>query len=101
MKTIAVSRPSEDLQEVLDASTQGRVLVKRGGKPVAVVINVQDKDEEQIQLENDPQFWRMIQERRQERTIPWEQVKADLGLNGKKKARPRGARSRTRKTSKR
>jgi len=80
MKTLTIENPSGELKDVLAASRQGRVLVKRKGKPVALVIDVRNKDEEQIQLENDPEFWRMMQERRSQPTTPWEQVKAELGI---------------------
>jgi len=91
MRTVAIDKPEGELKSLLDASRRGRVLVKRNGKPLAVLIDVRDKDEEQIQLENDPEFWRMIQERRREPTVPWEELKAELGLppQGAKRAPPK------------
>jgi antitoxin (DNA-binding transcriptional repressor) of toxin-antitoxin stability system len=82
MKTMSIEHPKDELKELLAAAHEDRVLVKRGGKPVALVIDVREKDEEQIRLENDPEFWRMIQKSRREPTTPWEQVKSELGLGG-------------------
>jgi hypothetical protein len=98
MKTLTVEHPSGELKHVLAVSRQGRVLVKHKGKPLALVIDVRHKDEEQIELENDPEFWRMIQERRSQPSVPWEQVKADLGIRtrpGKRQKKTSRARSAT------
>ncbi len=92
MKTLTIEHPTGDLKDLLDASKRGNVLVKRQGRPLALVISVRDKDEEQIELENDPEFWRMIERVRQQPTIPWEQVKAELGIRTRPRARQNGAR---------
>jgi hypothetical protein len=83
MKTVTIEHPTEELKDLLAASHEDRVLVKRKGKPVALVIDVRKKDEEQIRLENDPEFWRMIQKSRREPTVPWEKVKSTLGIGAK------------------
>ena len=36
-------------------------------------------DQEQMDLINSPEFWAMIERRRKERKIPWDEVKASLG----------------------
>ena len=101
MKTVTIENPTEELKELLSASHDDRVLVKRGGKPVALVIDVREKDEERIRLENDPEFWQMIQRSRKQRTVPWKQAKAELGLetrvrdksgNGQKKTKKKAQR---------
>jgi hypothetical protein len=66
------------LDDVLVQARKDRVLLKRGDRPVALVISVEGKDEEQIELENDTAFWRMIERRRREPTVPFERVKAKL-----------------------
>jgi antitoxin (DNA-binding transcriptional repressor) of toxin-antitoxin stability system len=52
------------------AEAQGdRVVIKRGGKPVALIIGVEGLGEEQLELGSSDQFWTMIGQRRSERTM--------------------------------
>jgi hypothetical protein len=79
MRKVTIDETSAGLlDDVLDQARKERVLLKRCGRPVALVINVEDKDEEQIELENDPQFWRMIEKSRREATVPFEKVMTKL-----------------------
>ena len=48
MKTLTVNEPSSDLKNLLAAARKDRVLLKHNGRPVALVIDVREKDEEQI-----------------------------------------------------
>ena len=54
------------------------LLVTEDGEPVALVLGVRLKDQEDRDYENDPAFWEMIRQRRAEVPIPWEQVEAEL-----------------------
>ena len=67
MKTVGME------QATLDAcvrEAQGdRVVVTRNGVPVALVVGVEGLDEEQVQLASDDEFWRMIVERRRQKTL--------------------------------
>ena len=67
-----------NLQQYMDASQLERVLIMRGGKPVAVVLGLEHKDEEDLMLETSPEFWRMIEERRKQPTVRLEDVEAEL-----------------------
>jgi hypothetical protein len=79
MKKLTIDRSDPKfLTNVLVATRSDRVLLKRGGKPVALVINMEDRDEEQIETENDPAFWKMIEISRKRPNIPWEQAKEIL-----------------------
>jgi hypothetical protein len=53
---------------VVDAQSD-RVIVMRGGTPVALVVGVQGLDEEQIQLGASDEFWKLISTRRKEPTL--------------------------------
>jgi hypothetical protein len=44
-------------------------------------------DVEQMRLGADPEFWRMIEARRRERTIPDAQVREELGLPPRRRRR--------------
>ena len=46
-----------------------RVVITRNGKPVALIIGVEGMDEEQLQLGSSDKFWKLIAERRRQRTI--------------------------------
>lgn len=78
MIEIALEQLPAQVQELFGSVNQEHVLVSRDGKPFAVVFGVQFKDQEDYQLQSDSEFWRMIEERRREPTIPLEQVKAEL-----------------------
>ena len=58
------------------------MVITRQGKPSAVVLGLESYDEEDLRLAISPEFWNMIQVRRQGRSIPLAEVKARLGLAG-------------------
>ncbi len=60
------------------SAQQERVLVTENGEPVALVVGIAHKDSEDWQLETTPEFWKMIQDRRQRPTRPLEEVEKDL-----------------------
>jgi antitoxin (DNA-binding transcriptional repressor) of toxin-antitoxin stability system len=78
MKEITLEQLASEAPAVIDAAQRERLVVTRDGRPVALVVGIEFKDEEDLRLEADPEFWRMIDERRREATIPWEQAKAEL-----------------------
>ena len=80
MKAISVEQLSPKLKAMVEAAQQERVVVTRKDKPIAVLLGIENKDEEDIALERDAGFWKMIQERRRQKTIPLEEVKKRLGL---------------------
>ncbi|GMU20710.1 MAG: hypothetical protein AMXMBFR13_08060 [Phycisphaerae bacterium] len=59
-------------QATLDACVReaqnDRVLVTRGGLPVALVVGIEGLDEEQIGLGSSEQFWKLISERSNQRS---------------------------------
>ena len=64
MKTVVLEE-STLARCVQEAQSDG-VLITRQGKPVAVVICAGDYDEEDLELMTSADFWRLIQERRQQ-----------------------------------
>ena len=66
------------IKACLDEAQEDRVVITRRGKPTAVLIGVEGEDWETVILETDPNFWRMIQERRKQPTISIEELKARL-----------------------
>lgn len=85
MKTMTIERFREAPEEALRAARHEQVLLTLDGVPVAILAGVlSDVDESLdgptaegggIPLEEDPdEFWRMIQQRRQDDTISWDEV---------------------------
>jgi len=67
VKTIRIEQATLDTC-VSDARDE-RVLITRNGLPVALVIGLEGLDEEQLQMGSSNEFWRLIGERRRQKTI--------------------------------
>lgn len=76
MKTIEAERSSLD-QCIRDAQG-GRIVLTRGGVPVAMVVGLEGLDAEQVELGSDPEFWRLIDERRAQPTCGREELERRL-----------------------
>lgn len=82
MKTVTVEEFQSHFEQYVGSSNTGDVLLTRDGKPVAWVRSVdQDYDDEDRDYINDPAFWKMINERRKEVGISWEEADKLLGLD--------------------
>jgi prevent-host-death family protein len=85
MKQVTVKRLSDQADELLDAAQIERIVVTRNGRPSAVLLGIEFKDEEDYALERDTEFWRMIEERRKETKFhTLEEVKKRLGMGSRK-----------------
>src|SRR5215210_7077768 len=78
MKTMTIERFTQDLEAMLEAAQHERILVTRDGQPLALVVGLDGKDEEDLRLEESPEFWKMIQERRQQPSVALEDVMDEL-----------------------
>jgi antitoxin (DNA-binding transcriptional repressor) of toxin-antitoxin stability system len=78
MREATLENFASDVHGFVEVAQRERVVLLERGKPVAVVIGVENKDEEDIALEFSPEFWRMIEERRKRPTIPLEDVREAL-----------------------
>ncbi len=78
MKKATVRRFADDPKSILKAAQRDRVLVTRNGKPVALIVGLENKDAEDLRYMASREFWEMIRERRARPTVRWEDVKADL-----------------------
>ena len=76
MKTLEMAET--DLSQCVKEASSESVLVVKKGKPVALVSNVQGLDAEQIQLGTNAEFWKLIEDRRRQKTIPWAELKKQL-----------------------
>ena len=92
MKVVGLREAKQKLSHCIDAAQREGVVITRHGKPAAVVVGLEGYDMEDVAYMTDPEFWRMIDERRKEtRTIPIAEVRRQLGLPPfKKRARKSG-----------
>jgi len=79
MKRVALEQLPQEIAELIVSAQHERIVVTRNGQPYALVVGVEDKDEEDLQLEFSPDFWRMIEERRREKeSVSLEEFMAEL-----------------------
>jgi antitoxin (DNA-binding transcriptional repressor) of toxin-antitoxin stability system len=84
METVALEK--SDLATCVEKAQGGRVVVMRHRKPVALIVGVAGLDREQLELGSSDRFWRLIEERRKQRTITRAELEKRL------KRSPRGRR---------
>jgi len=80
MKTVTVRDLQKKVKECVDDAQQDRVVVTRHGKPAAVLVGVEGEDWEDVVLQTDPNFWKLIRERRKQPTMSMAQLKSKLRL---------------------
>jgi prevent-host-death family protein len=79
MKQLAIESLADGLDELLEAAQHERVLVSRYGRPVAVIVGLDKCDAEDWSYMLDPEFWKMIEERRRETEyVTLDEVRAKL-----------------------
>lgn len=92
MKTISVRNLQQKIKECVEAAQKDRVVVTRHGEPAALLIGLEGHDWEQVVLVTSESFWKMIEERRKQKTIPWAEVRRRLDAG--RRVRPRRYRPR-------
>lgn len=78
MKTVSVRLLQKSVKECVDNAQEDRVIITRHGKPAAVLLGVEGADWEDVVLETDPSFWRLIRSRRKEETLSLEELEAEI-----------------------
>jgi antitoxin (DNA-binding transcriptional repressor) of toxin-antitoxin stability system len=58
-----------NLEECVRQAQAERVVLTQNGKPIALVVGVGGLDLEQIELGQSDEFWKLIRERRRQKTI--------------------------------
>jgi hypothetical protein len=76
MKTVRLEDAT--LDRCVNEAQQERVMLTRDGHPVALVAGVNGMDEEQVQLSSSPEFWKLIEESRSQKTIRREELERRL-----------------------
>lgn len=67
MKVVGIQ--NANLNECVQVAQHERVLLTRGGEPVAVLVGVEGLDLEQVELGQSDHFWTLIRDRRTQPTI--------------------------------
>ncbi len=67
MKQMSVDKT--DLASCVRQAQNGRVVITRKGKPVALVVGIEGLDREQIELGSSDKFWKLISKRRKQKTL--------------------------------
>ena len=62
----------------VDEAQRERIVLTRHGKPVALIVGVEGMDEEQVQLGGIEKFWKLIAERRKQKTLSRAQLEQKL-----------------------
>jgi len=81
VKLIGLKEAKAHLSEFVEQAQRDRILITRRGKPAALVIGVEGQDLEQVLLGGDVEFWKMIQERRQQAaTLTSDDIRRSFGI---------------------
>lgn len=75
MKTISVRDLQKHVRDCVSASQRDRVVVTRHGVPAVLMIGVKGSDWETLALQTNPSFWRMIEQRRKDKTVSLDEMK--------------------------
>ena len=78
MKTISVRDLQRKIRKTVEASHADRVVVTRNGKPVALLVGLEGQDWESVIRQTSASFWRLIQRRRKQKTLPLREVRKRL-----------------------
>jgi prevent-host-death family protein len=85
MKTAALKEVKAKLSEYCERSQKERVLITRHGKPLVVMIGVDGQDIEDVLTAANPEFWRLVEERRKQPAISEAELRRRLA-SGRAKA---------------
>lgn len=80
MKTIDLEQATLDV--CVSEAQNERVVITRNGKPVALVVGLEGLDTEQLQLGSSDKFWRLITERRQQKTVSRATLEQSISKKG-------------------
>ena len=75
MTTISAGDLQKNINRCIQRSQRGYVVITRQGKPAAVIVGVQGMDWENVTLDTDASFWRLIHNRRKQSTLSLEAFK--------------------------
>jgi prevent-host-death family protein len=83
VKTVNVRDLQKNVRACVSAAQKQRLVVTRHGRPAAVLIGVEGQDWESVSIQTNPDFWRLIGNRRKEKTIPLAEMRRHLARTRK------------------
>lgn len=83
VKTVTVRDLQKNVKECVDGAQTDRVIITRHGRPAAVLVGVEGDEREDVLLQTDPTFWKLIRARRRQPTISLAQLKQRLRVKSK------------------
>ncbi len=89
MKAVAAEELQADALAVLNKAQKQRLLIMRNGRPCALIVGLENYDQEDLELARSPEFWSMIRERRKGPMIPWAEVERRLARKKARKVKSR------------
>ncbi len=75
---ITIGLEQATLDGCIDEAQHERVIITRNGKPIALIVNVEGLDEEELELGSSDKFWRLMTERRAQKTISRAQLEEHI-----------------------
>jgi prevent-host-death family protein len=83
VRTVTVRDLQKKVKECVDGAQAERVIITRHGRPAAVLVGVEGDEWEDVLLQTDPAFWRLVRARRRQPTLSLAQLKRRLGTTPK------------------
>lgn len=82
MRTVSFEDFQAHVDQYLRETAQGDLVLTQNGRPWILLRALSpDDDADADSWAHSPEFWTMIQQRRQEQGIPWEEAKKQLDLD--------------------
>jgi hypothetical protein len=82
VKTVSMEEFQSHVEQFLEETAQGDVVLIRDGKPWVVIRAVsEDLDRDSVAFAKSAEFWHLIHLRRQEQGISWEEAEKLLDLD--------------------
>ncbi len=78
MKTVSVRDLQKKVKKCVEESQKDRVVITKHGKPAALLVGVEGEGWEDVVLQTDPSFWKLIRSRRKQETVSLEEFKEEL-----------------------
>lgn len=81
---VTIDLRQANLDTCVNDAQHERIIITRNGKPVALIIGVEGMDAEQLQLGSNDKFWKLVAERRTQKTLTRAQLEQSLQSTSQK-----------------
>jgi len=80
MRAVTVRDLQRNVKACVDQAQRDRVVITRRGQPAALLVGVEGQGWEDVVLQADPGFWRLIRARRRGPTVSGGALRRRLGV---------------------